>query len=337
MVIVIKPRVEQKKVDRLMSEIEGMGVKVQLTVGEECSILGIIGDTSRINKYYLASNEIVEKILKVQEPYKKANRLFKPEGTVIDVLGTKIGGKGLAIMTGPCSVESEEQIVSIAKDIKKAGANFLRGGAYKPRTSPYSFQGLGLQGLELLKIAKQETGLPIVSEIMSTEMIDRFEEDVDVIQVGTRNMQNFVLLKELGKTKKPILLKRGLAATYEEWLMSAEYIMSEGNENVILCERGIRTFETCTRNTIDLSAIPVIKKKSHLPIIVDPSHGTGAWWLVEPMAKAAIAAGADGVLIEVHNCPEKALCDGIQSLTPGSFSKLMEKLKKIAEIEDRTI
>ena len=273
--------------------------------------------------------------MRVQEPFKRANRMFHPEDSVVDVNGIKIGGKKIIVMAGPCSVETEEQIISVAKSVKLGGAAMLRGGAFKPRTSPYSFQGLKEKGLELLKIAKQETGLPIVTEIMSADKIERFVEDVDVIQVGARNMQNFELLKEIGKTNKPILLKRGLSATIEEWIMSAEYIMAGGNDNVILCERGIRTFETYTRNTLDLSAIPAVKKLSHLPIVIDPSHASGMWWMVEPMAKAAIAAGADGLIIEVHNDPEHALCDGAQSLKPERFAHLMGELKGIAQIIGR--
>ena len=273
----------------------------------------------------------------VQEPFKKANRLFHPENSIIDVLGNKIGDKKIALIAGPCSVESEEQITEIAKEVKALGASFLRGGAFKPRTSPYSFQGLELEGLELLKKAKAKTGLPIVTEIMSTSMIEKFIEDVDVIQVGARNMQNFDLLKELGKTNKPILLKRGLSATIEELIMSAEYIMSGGNENVILCERGIRTFETYTRNTLDLSAIPAIKKLSHLPVIVDPSHAAGKSWMVEPLSKAAIAVGADGLIIEVHNDPANALCDGQQSIKPEEYGKLLEDLRAIAKAVGREL
>ena len=273
----------------------------------------------------------------VAEPFKKANKMFHPEPTIVDVKGNKIGGKKLAMIAGPCSVETEEQICSIAEDVKKLGANFLRGGAFKPRTSPYSFQGLKYDGLELLKIAREKTGLPIVTEIMSPYDIEVFEENVDVIQVGARNMQNFDLLRELGKTSKTILLKRGLSATIEEWLMSAEYIMAGGNENVILCERGIRTFETYTRNTLDLSAVPMVKRLSHLPIIVDPSHAGGYWYLVEPLAKAAIMAGADGLMIEVHNDPENALSDGQQSIKPESFKNLMDKIKVIAKMEGKDI
>jgi len=299
------------------------------------TILGVIGDTSTLDINLLRVNDWVEKVMRVQEPFKRANRMFHPEDSVVDVNGIKIGGKKIIVMAGPCSVETEEQIISVAKSVKLGGAAMLRGGAFKPRTSPYSFQGLKEKGLELLKIAKQETGLPIVTEIMSADKIERFVEDVDVIQVGARNMQNFELLKELGKTNKPILLKRGLSATIEEWIMSAEYIMAGGNDNVILCERGIRTFETYTRNTLDLSAIPAVKKLSHLPIVIDPSHASGMWWMVEPMAKAAIAAGADGLIIEVHNDPEHALCDGAQSLKPERFAHLMGELKGIAQIIGR--
>ena len=275
--------------------------------------------------------------MRVQEPFKRANRSFHPEDSVIDVSGVKVGGRRLTVIAGPCSVENEKQIVGVAKSVKLAGAAMLRGGAFKPRTSPYSFQGLKEEGLDLLKIARKETGLPIVTEIMSARMLERFVEDVDLIQVGARNMQNFELLKELGRTNVPVLLKRGLSATIEEWLMAAEYIMAGGNENVILCERGIRTFETYTRNTLDLSAIPAVKKLSHLPVIVDPSHAAGLWWMVEPMAKAAIAAGADGLIIEVHNDPEHALCDGAQSLKPERFARLMGELSGIAKIVGREL
>ncbi len=275
--------------------------------------------------------------MKIQEHFKKVNRTVKSENTIININNSAIGGNRLGIIAGPCSVENEEQIVQIAKRVKAAGANFLRGGAFKPRTSPYSFQGLELEGLKLLKIAKQETGLPIVTELMSTDYIDTFVREVDIIQIGARNMQNFDLLKQIGKTNKPILLKRGLSATIEEWLMSAEYIMSGGNKNIILCERGIRTFETITRNTLDLQAVPVVKKLSHLPIIIDPSHAGGYSYLVEPMAKAAIIAGSDGLMVEVHSNPKSALSDGQQSLTPDQFDKLMDKVKYIASIEDKII
>jgi 3-deoxy-7-phosphoheptulonate synthase len=290
MVIVMKPHTPKEEIMVLKNKLEKENVKVNVSIGEEYIVLGLIGDTTKIEISKIQANDYVEKVIKVQEKYKLANRLFHPEDTVVDVNGEKIGeNNSLAVIAGPCSVENEKQIVEIAKQVKQSGANFLRGGAFKPRTSPYSFQGLETKGLDLLKLAKRETGLPIVTEIMSVDMIDRFVEDVDVIQVGARNMQNFSLLKELGKTRKPILLKRGLSATIEELLMSAEYIMSEGNKNVILCERGIRTFENYTRNTLDLSAIPAIKKLSHLPVIVDPSHAAGLWWMVEPLSKAAVA------------------------------------------------
>lgn len=333
MILVLKPGASEEKRKLLIQEIQAIGLNVHLSTGEETTIIGLVGDTSRINSFTFSSHDIVANVLRVQEPFKKANRMFKPEDTVIDVKGRKIGEGHFVIMSGPCSVESEEQIVGIARELKKAGASFLRGGAYKPRSSPYSFQGLGLDGLEMLKTARQETGLPIVSEIMSTEVLDRFIEDVDIIQVGARNMQNFVLLRELGRTRKPILLKRGLSATFEEWLMSAEYILSEGNDDVILCERGIRTFETYTRNTLDISAVPAVKKLSHLPIIVDPSHGSGKAWMVKPLSKAAIVAGAHGVIIEVHNNPKCALSDGEQSITPGEYIEMVPSLVKLAELE----
>ena len=337
MIVILKPNTEQKEIDRLTEALKNKGVEVNPVVGKDLIILGLVGDTSRLDPTQIEANRNVERVMHVAEPFKKANKMFHPEPTIVDVKGNKIGGKKLAMIAGPCSVETEEQICSIAEDVKKLGANFLRGGAFKPRTSPYSFQGLKYDGLELLKIAREKTGLPIVTEIMSPYDIEVFEENVDVIQVGARNMQNFDLLKELGKTNKPILLKRGLSATIEEWLMSAEYIMSEGNENVILCERGIRTYETYTRNTLDLSAIPAVKKLSHLPIIVDPSHATGKYWMVEPLAKAAVAVGADGLIIEVHNDPENALCDGAQSIKPSKFEKLVEELKPIATAVGRGI
>ena len=337
MIVVMKPGFTQEELNEIIEAIESRGAEVDKIEGVATSVLGVVGDTAYIDPDELLTYKCVEKVLKVQEPYKKANRLFHPEPTIVDVNGTKVGGGHLGIMAGPCSVESEEQVVAIAKAVKASGANFLRGGAFKPRTSPYSFQGLELEGLELLKIAKQETGLPIVTELMGVEYLDRFVEDVDVIQIGARNMQNFDLLKEVGKTQTPILLKRGMSSTIEEWLMSAEYIMAGGNENIILCERGIRTYETYTRNTLDLSAIPVIKKLSHLPVIVDPSHAAGYWYLVEPLAKAAIAAGADGLMIEVHNNPQCALSDGQQSLKPALFDKVMKKVKVLAEIEGKTL
>lgn len=337
MIIVMKSNAKEEEIKKAKDIIESKGLLTNISKGESHHIIGIIGDTSMIDPKKLQGLKGVDKIMKVQEPFKKANRLFKPEDTVVSVENSIIGGGRLGVIAGPCSVECEKQIVEVAKRVKKAGANFLRGGAFKPRTSPYSFQGLELEGLKLLKTAKQETGLPIVTEIMSTDYIDDFVEDVDVIQIGARNMQNFDLLKQIGKTRKPVLLKRGLSSTIEEWLMSAEYIMAGGNEQVILCERGIRTFETITRNTLDLQAVPVVKKLSHLPIIIDPSHAGGYSYLVEPMAKCAIVSGADGIMIEVHNDPENALSDGQQSLTPDQFDILMKKVKAVAELEDKQI
>ncbi|MEL7606468.1 Phospho-2-dehydro-3-deoxyheptonate aldolase [bioreactor metagenome] len=337
MILVINNQASEKEIEDVKKKIHQFGCEVYESMGLNHHILGVVGDTSDIESGTFQTISIVDKVILVQEPYKKANRLFHPDNTVVDVNDRSIGGKKLAIIAGPCSVESEEQILSIAKSVKNSGAGFLRGGAFKPRTSPYAFQGLKREGLELLKFAREKTGLPIVTEIMSTEFLDEFVEQVDVIQVGARNMQNFDLLRQLGKTNKPILLKRGLSATIEELLMSAEYIMAGGNENVILCERGIRTFEKYTRNTLDLSAIPAIKKLSHLPVIIDPSHAAGLWWMVEPMAKAAVVAGADGLIIEVHNDPENALCDGAQSIKPEKFDRLMGKLKILAQVEDREI
>jgi len=337
MILVMNNQASEIEIEDVKKKIHQFGCEVYESMGLNHHILGIVGDTSDIESGTFQTISIVDKVILVQEPYKKANRLFHPDNTVVDVNDRSIGGKKLAIIAGPCSVESEEQILSIAKSVKNSGAGFLRGGAFKPRTSPYAFQGLKREGLELLKFAREKTGLPIVTEIMSTEFLDEFVEQVDVIQVGARNMQNFDLLRQLGKTNKPILLKRGLSATIEELLMSAEYIMAGGNENVILCERGIRTFEKYTRNTLDLSAIPAIKKLSHLPVIIDPSHAAGLWWMVEPMAKAAVVAGADGLIIEVHNDPENALCDGAQSIKPEKFDRLMGKLKILAQVEDREI
>ena len=337
MIVVMRPTVGENTINFVKSNLEKYGVEVNVSQGGTYCILGLVGDSSKIDPDKILTYEGVEKVLKVQDPFKKANRLFKPDDSIINVNGTLIGGGNLGVMAGPCSVESEEQIVEVARAVKNSGANFLRGGAFKPRTSPYSFQGLELEGLRLLEIAKKETGLNIVTEIMSTDYIDEFVEDVDVIQIGARNMQNFDLLKQIGKTRKPVLLKRGLSATIEEWLMSAEYIMAGGNEQVILCERGIRTFETITRNTLDLQAVPVIKKLSHLPIIIDPSHAGGYSYMVEPMAKCAVIAGADGIMIEVHNDPENALSDGQQSLTPDQFEQLMKKVKVVAELEDKQI
>lgn len=327
MIIVLKPQTSKEQIEKLISSIEGQyQIKVNTWFGVESTVLGLIGDTTSVDIDSLEAQDIVESIRRVQEPYKKANRKFHPDNTVITLSnGTKIGDGSLCVMAGPCSVESEEQIIYVAQRVKDAGATLLRGGAFKPRTSPYAFQGLKAEGLELMKKAREATGLPIVTEIMSISHLDLFE-DVDILQVGARNMQNFELLKELGKINKPILLKRGLANTIEEWLMSAEYIMAGGNNQVILCERGIRTYETATRNTLDLSAVPIVRKLSHLPIIVDPSHATGKSWLVEPMALAAVASGADGLMIEVHNDPAHALSDGAQSLTPERFDTVMRRV-----------
>ena len=337
MVVIMKRGTPQKEIDELTNQLTAKGVEVNPVIGKEMIILGLVGDTSRIDDSWIEANRNVERVMHVAEPFKKANRMFHPAPSVITVGKNKIGDRKLTMIAGPCSVESEQQICLIAEDVKLMGANFLRGGAFKPRTSPYAFQGLKYDGLELLKEARSKTGLPIVTEIMSPYDIEIFERDVDIIQVGARNMQNFELLKELGHTRKPILLKRGLSATIEEWLMSAEYIMSGGNENIILCERGIRTFETYTRNTLDLSAIPAIKKLSHLPVVVDPSHATGKWWMVEPLAKAAVAVGADGLIIEVHNDPANALCDGQQSIKPSVYGELIKELRPIAAAVGREI
>ena len=330
MIIVMKPGIPAEEELRVKSLMESKGFQIHESRGANFTLFGVVGDTAAFDMNQLRVYDCIDKVMRVQEPYKRANRMFHPEDSIVDVCGVKVGGKQITVMAGPCSVETREQIIGVAEDVKQMGAAILRGGAFKPRTSPYSFQGLQETGLDLLKEAKAVTGLPIITEIMSADKIERFVEDVDVIQVGARNMQNFELLKELGKTDKPILLKRGLSATIEEWLMSAEYIMAGGNDNVILCERGIRTFENYTLNTLDLSAIPAVKKLSHLPVVVDPSHAAGMWWMVEPLAKAAVAVGADGLIIEVHNDPEHALCDGAQSLKPERFGRLMQDLKIIA-------
>ena len=337
MVIVFKPGAPEETKVKIKTNLEQQGFQINEINGVNMTIFGIIGDTSALDINLLRVNDGVDKVMRVQEPFKRANRMFHPDDSIVDVAGVPVGGRKIQVIAGPCSVESVEQVTSVAKSVKLGGASMLRGGAFKPRTSPYSFQGLKELGLDYLKAAKEETGLPIVTEIMSADKIERFVEDVDLIQVGARNMQNFELLKELGKTRKPILLKRGLSATIEEWIMSAEYIMAGGNDNVILCERGIRTFEHYTRNTLDLSAIPAVKKLSHLPVVVDPSHAAGMWWMVEPLAKAAVAVGADGLLIEVHNDPEHALCDGAQSLKPERFARLMGELKGIAQIVGRDL
>ena len=337
MILVVSKKADEMDVQKVKERIVSLGCEIHESRGDNYHILGVVGDTSKIDEGVFKTNECIDRVIHVQEPYKKANRLFHPENSIINICDKTIGGDKLAIIAGPCSVENENQIIDIAKSVKASGASFLRGGAFKPRTSPYSFQGLQLEGLELLKKARKETGLPIVTEIMSEKFIDKFVEDVDIIQVGARNMQNFDLLKELGKTNKPILLKRGLSATIEELLMSAEYIMAGGNENVILCERGIRTFEHYTRNTLDLSIVPAIKKLSHLPVIIDPSHAAGFWWMVEPLSKAAVAVGADGLIIEVHNDPEHALCDGAQSIKPERFENLVNDLRVISAINHKTI
>lgn len=330
MIVVLKNKVNEQQAQNLISWIESHNVTVHISTGEFQTVLGLVGDTSRIDIDLIGGLDIVESVKRISEPFKNANRKFHPDDTVIDIGGVKVGGGAFTVMAGPCSVESPEQIIQIAKEVKASGAGILRGGAFKPRTSPYAFQGLRAEGLELLLEAKKETGMPIVTEIMDTTHIDLFEK-VDVIQVGARNMQNFELLKELGRLRKPILLKRGLANTLQELLMSAEYIMAGGNEEIILCERGIRTFETYTRNTLDISAVPMLKELSHLPVIIDPSHACGIARLVKPMAFAAAAAGADGLMIEVHNNPEKALCDGPQSLTPDQFAKVMAGVNGILE------
>lgn len=332
MIIVLKPRTSEENISRVENLIKRHGLDTHTVRGAEMTIIGCIGDTTSVDPRLFEVDTSVDKVMHVQEPYKLSNRAFHPEDSIIDVSGVPIGRGHLGLIAGPCSVESYEQVLEIAKAAKAAGANLLRGGAFKPRTSPYSFQGLGLEGLDILCAVKKETGLPIVTELMSPDYLDIFNEKVDLIQIGARNMQNFDLLKQLGKVDRPILLKRGLNATYEEWIMSAEYIMASGNENVILCERGIRTFESYTRNTLDLQSIPVLNRKTHLPIIIDPSHAGGKWWLVEPMAKASIAAGADGLMIEVHNNPECALCDGAQSLKPEKYTELLKQIRQIAAV-----
>ena len=331
MIAILKPGTTPAQTQHLVSWLKNMNLDVHISQGKEVTILGLIGDTSRIDMELLKSLEMVETVKRVSEPYKQANRKFHPQDSIIEVGDARIGGGYFAMIAGPCSVESEEQIIEVAQAVKASGANLLRGGAFKPRTSPYAFQGMKGEGIQLLLKAKKATGLPIVTEIMNISTLDLFA-DVDVIQVGARNMQNFDLLKELGKTDKPILLKRGLANTIQELLMSAEYIMSEGNEKVILCERGIRTFETATRNTLDVSAVAVLHNLTHLPVVVDPSHATGKANLVAPMAYAATAAGADGIMVEVHNNPACALCDGAQSLTPPQFDELNRKVQQIREV-----
>ena len=340
MIVILKKGTTDAEMQDFIRQWEQRGYGVHISRGEETTILGLVGDTTKLNMESVIANPIVEDVKRVTAPYKMAGRAFHPDNTVIAV-GTggdavSFGGDTVPVIAGPCSVESEEQVVAIAKAVKKAGAKLLRGGAFKPRTSPYAFQGLGAQGLEFLKSAKKETGLPIVTELMDVRQLQYFA-DVDIIQIGARNMQNFDLLKEMGKAGKPILLKRGMAATVKELLMSAEYIMASGNENVILCERGVRTFDSYTRNCLDVSVVPYLHKVSHLPVIIDPSHACGMSWMVPTLAKAAVAAGADGLIIEVHNDPSRALCDGEQSLHPDEFASLMETLKKYAQAEGRTI
>ena len=330
MIAVLKHGTTPTQREQLVSWLKRMNVDVHISEGAEDTVLGLIGDTSRVDMDLLASLDIVRSVKRVSEPYKQVNRKFHPLDSIIEVGNAKIGGGHFAMIAGPCSVETEEQIISVARSVKEAGASILRGGAYKPRTSPYAFQGLGSLGLDLLRAARKATGLPICTELMDLRHLDEFH-DIDMIQIGARNMQNFDLLKEVGKTDKPILLKRGLSSTIQEWLMSAEYIMSEGNEKIILCERGIRTYETATRNTLDLSCVPILHELSHLPVVVDPSHATGKAKLVSPMAVAATAAGADGLMIEVHNDPAHALCDGAQSLTPDQFAILAGKVTRIRE------
>jgi len=331
MIAILKRGTTPEQTEHLIQWLKHMDLDVHVSEGKEFTILGLVGDTSRVDMELLSSLEIVENVRRVSEPFKQANRKFHPNDSVIDCGNVKIGGGYFAMIAGPCSVESEEQIIEVATAVKASGADILRGGAFKPRTSPYAFQGLKDAGIQMLLKAKEATGMPIITEIMNARSLDLFE-DVDIIQVGARNMQNFDLLQELGKTKKPILLKRGLANTLQELLMSAEYIMSEGNENIILCERGIRTYENYTRNTLDLSAIPVLHELSHLPVVVDPSHATGRSALVPSMAVAAAAAGADGIMVEVHNNPACALCDGAQSLTPDQFNELNHQVQKVREV-----
>lgn len=335
MVVILKQNAPEEQVRQLMESIKRQEIKIHYSQGDETTIMGLVGDTSRIDINRLRANEIVEDVKRISEPYKAANRRFHPNDTVVQVGNVRIGGGHFAVIAGPCSIESEQQLYEVAQAVKNSGATLLRGGAFKPRTSPYSFQGMENQGLDLLLKIKKLTGLPVVTEIMGMDQLDDFA-DVDLIQVGARNMQNFRLLKALGKIQKPVLIKRGLANTIEEWLMSAEYVMAGGNEQVILCERGIRTFEPMVRNTLDISAIPLIKRCSHLPVIVDPSHAAGISWMVRPLSIASVAAGADGLMIEVHNNPKTALCDGAQSLNPQEFGSLMQELGGRIAYEKKT-
>lgn len=337
MVIVMNIGASEKQISEITNLLTSLGLGYHISRGEEKIVIGVIGDKRKLDGKAIEMMEGVEKVIPIVDPYKLASRIFKPEPTIVKVGDIEIGGKNIVIMAGPCAVESREQLFESAMAVKRAGAHFLRGGAYKPRTSPYSFQGLEEEGLKMLSEARELTGLKIVTEVMDVHSVEKVAEYADVLQIGARNMQNFSLLKAVGRMNKPVLLKRGLAATLEEWLSAAEYILNEGNKDVILCERGIRTFETYTRNTLDLSAVPSIKKLSHLPIIVDPSHGTGRWHLVPSMAKAAVAAGADGLIIEVHPDPKNALSDGPQSLTPDNFESLVKELKIIAEAVGREL
>ena len=335
MIITVKKEAKKQDIDLLIQKLELQGVQVHLILGENYNVFGLVGDTSKLDEKNLLANPIITDIQRVSQPYKLANRMFHPEDTIVNVNGIEIGGKKIVMIAGPCSVEGQDQISRIAKEVKEAGADMLRGGAYKPRTSPYAFQGMGTAGILAMVNARHETGLPIVSELMAIEHLEEFVENVDIIQIGARNMQNFDLLKAVGKTKKPVLLKRGLANTIEEWIMAAEYIMSEGNPNVIFCERGIRTFEKYTRNTLDLAVIPIIKERTHLPIIIDPSHAAGDYKLIEALSLASIAAGADGLIIEVHDDPCNSWSDGSQSLKPKRYAQLVEKGKQIAKVIGR--
>ena len=336
MIVILKSNAEERLVQNLIGEFESQSLTIHFSQGVNSTILGLVGDTAHVDEDKIRANDIVEDVRRVSEPYKAANRRFHPLDTVIDVCGRKVGAGYFSVIAGPCSVETQPQMETVAASVKESGAAFLRGGAFKPRTSPYSFQGLENEGLRLLLAAKKATGLPVVTEIMSEAQLDDFA-DVDIIQVGARNMQNFRLLKALGRCDKPILLKRGLANTIEELLMSAEYILAGGNSKVIFCERGIRTFETCIRNNLDISAIPLLKKQSHLPVIVDPSHAAGNTWMIDSLSRAAIAAGADGLMIEVHNNPKAALCDGAQSLDLPQFAAVMEDIKRRVAFEGRKL
>ena len=338
MIITMKKSATKADIEHVMKQLKDKGLQIHESIGENLNVFGVVGDTSQVDPKRIEANKHVESVVRVSSPYKKASRMFHPEDTIVEVNGIPIGGKEkIVVIGGPCSVEGKDMICHIAHEVKDAGGVMLRGGAYKPRTSPYAFQGMGTEGILALAQARKQTGLPVVTELMSADKLDEFVEYVDVIQIGARNMQNFDLLKAVGKTNKPVLLKRGLANTIEEWIMSAEYILSEGNTNVMLCERGIRTFEPYTRNTLDLSVVPIIKKKTHLPIIIDPSHATGDWELVEAASLAAIAAGADGLIVEVHDHPECAWSDGAQSLKPDNFKELIRKGKAIAGVIGRAM